>query len=147
MSGWGRFILFGNMIHKGGMTGGSQNVEIAVAKKHSGMFNCAQSVACTYCGSAGVDEATMKGLMNAFGSGMGSMDGTCGALVGAGAVLGMARGDRVAAMRDMKIMMSRFKELNGAVTCRELKGIDTGKPLSACNDCVACAARLLEELL
>ncbi|MDE6528915.1 MAG: C-GCAxxG-C-C family protein, partial [Muribaculaceae bacterium] len=119
----------------------------AVERKRSGKYNCAQSVACTYCGVAGVEAETMRHLTNAFGAGMGSADGTCGALVGAGVVLGMVRRDRAAAMRDMKSLVTRFKAQNGSVTCRELKGIDTGTPLRHCNDCVADAAALLEEQL
>ena len=94
----------------------------AVERKRSGKFNCAQAVACTYCDAAGLDVETMRNLTNAFGSGMGSMEGTCGALVGAGVVLGMVRGDRMASMRDMKAIVTRFRERNGSVTCHELKG-------------------------
>ncbi len=122
-------------------------VEQAVERKRSGKYNCAQAVACTYCDAAGVDEDTMRNLLNAFGTGMGSMDGTCGAIVGAGAVLGMVRRDRMAAMRDMKGLVTRFKSQNGAIECHALKGAGKGKPLRACNDCVADAAGLLEELL
>lgn len=122
-------------------------IEEAVDRKRSGKFNCAQSVACTYCDAAGVDETVMNNIAGAFGSGMGCTQGTCGALVGAGMVVGMVRKDRVAAMRDMRSIMERFRNANGAVTCRELKGLDTGTPLRACNDCVADAAALLEELL
>lgn len=119
----------------------------AVERKRSGRFNCAQAVACAYCDVAGVEEETMRNLTNAFGVGMGSMDGTCGALVGAGVVLGMVRGDRGAAMRDMKALVTRFKAQNGSVTCRDLKGVGGGVPLRACNDCVADAATFLEEHL
>lgn len=119
----------------------------AVERKRSGKFNCAQAVACAYCDVAGVEEETMRNLTNAFGVGMGSMDGTCGALVGAGVVLGMVRGDRGAAMRDMKALVTRFKSQNGSVTCRDLKGVGGGEPLRACNDCVADAATFLEEHL
>lgn len=122
-------------------------IEQAVDKKRSGKFNCAQAVACTYCDLAGVEEPTMRHLTNAFGTGMGSMDGTCGAIVGAGVVLGMVRKDRIAAMRDMKTLVTRFKQRNGAVECHALKGVGSGCPLRACNDCVADAAGLLEELL
>ena len=122
-------------------------IEQAVEKKRSGKFNCAQAVACTYCDLAGLEEETMRNLTNAFGTGMGSMDGTCGAIVGAGAVLGMVRKDRIAAMRDMKTLVTRFKTRNGAVECHALKGIGGGTPLRACNDCVADAAQFLEELL
>ena len=119
----------------------------AVERKRSGKFNCAQAVACTYCDAAGLDVETMRNLTNAFGSGMGSMEGTCGALVGAGVVLGMVRGDRMASMRDMRAIVTRFRERNGSVTCHELKGIASGCPLRQCNDCVADAASLLEGML
>lgn len=119
----------------------------AVERKRSGKYNCAQAVACTYCDVAGVDADTMRNLVNAFGAGMGSSDGTCGALVGAGVVLGMVRRDRAAAMRDMKTMVTSFKAQNGSVTCRDLKGIDSGAPLRHCNDCVADAATFLEAQL
>ena len=122
-------------------------VNDAVERKRSGKFNCAQAVACTYCDMTGVDEDTMRNLTNSFGVGMGSMDGTCGALVGAGIILGMVRGDRVAAMRDMKTIVTTFRKCNGSVTCRDLKGVDSGTPLRACNDCVADASRLLEEMV
>ncbi len=63
-------------------------VSQAVEKKKSGRYNCAQSVACTYCDLAGLDEETMYAVAGAFGAGMGNMEGTCGALSGAGMVLG-----------------------------------------------------------
>lgn len=119
----------------------------AVERKSSGRYNCAQAVACTYCAEAGVDEETMRNMAGAFGTGMGSLEGTCGALVGAGMVVGMVRRERVAAMRDMKKITTRFLAANGSIVCRELKGIGTGCPLRACNDCVADAATLLEEVL
>jgi len=119
----------------------------AAQRKASGQFNCAQAVACTYADICGVDADTMRHMANAFGSGMGCMEGTCGALVGAGMVLGMVKHDRMAAMSAQKRIMARFKEQNGDTVCYRLKGIGTGKPLRACNDCVADAARFLEEEL
>lgn len=119
----------------------------AVEKKRSGKYNCAQAVACTYCDLAGADEETMKNLAGAFGTGMGSMEGTCGALVGAGLILGAVRKDRVRAMKEMRGIMTSFRQQNGAVTCRELKGLGDGPVLRACNDCVADAAALLEQAL
>ena len=64
-------------------------VDEAANRKRNG-YNCAQAVACTYCDLAEIDEDTMKNLMQGFAAGMGgSMEGTCGALVGATSVLGM----------------------------------------------------------
>lgn len=119
----------------------------AVEKKKSGRYNCAQSVLCTYCGATTLDESQALSIAAAFGTGMGCVEGTCGALVGAGMVLGFSLPDRVASMKAMSRVMNSFKERNGSTVCRELKGIGTGMPLRACNDCVADAAGFLEREL
>ncbi len=119
--------------------------DIAREKKMSGQYNCAQAVACTYSDIVGADEAVVRDVTAAFGTGMGNMEGTCGALVGAGVILGMAIKDRVAARAVMKRVMSDFASVTGgATTCRCLKGIGTGTPVLDCNDCVSLAATLLE---
>ena len=122
-------------------------IEEAAAKKKSGQYNCAQAIACTYCDYAGVDEETMRIIAQAFGVGMGTLDGTCGALVGAGIVLGLANKDKVKTVKDMREIMTAFKERNGTVTCKELKGRETGIILRECNDCVRDVAEFLESRL
>ena len=62
--------------------------QIAVEKKHCGL-NCAQAVLCAYADLAGIDEETAIRLAAPFGAGMGNMEGTCGAITGAGLVLGL----------------------------------------------------------
>jgi len=47
----------------------------------------------------------------------------------------------------MKLVMDKFKARNGAIQCRQLKGVDTGHVLRECPDCVADAAEFLEEVL
>lgn len=119
----------------------------AAEKKQCGKYNCAQAVICTYCDIAGIDETTAQNIGNAFAAGMGNMEGTCGAIVGAGVVLGLAKKDRVAAAKAMRQIMNKFAERNGATQCKVLKGIETGKILRECPDCVADAAEFLEEEL
>ena len=46
-------------------------------------YNCAQAVACAFAEEAGADEAMIFRMAEGFGSGMGTMQGVCGALVGA----------------------------------------------------------------
>ena len=58
-------------------------------KRHDRGFNCAQSVACTYCDLVGVEEEMMFRVTEAFGAGMGGMEGTCGAVSGACVLAGM----------------------------------------------------------
>ncbi|MCI8326615.1 MAG: C_GCAxxG_C_C family protein [Lachnospiraceae bacterium] len=121
-------------------------VEEAVKRKMCG-YNCAQAVACTYCDYAGVDEDTMKNISQAFGTGMGTLEGNCGAIAGAGIVLGMANKKPAKTIQDTREIMAEFKNRNGAVTCKTLKGIDTGVVLRECNDCVRDAAEFLEQQL
>ena len=64
-------------------------------------------------------------VANALGAGMGNMEGTCGALVGAGLVLGLVNKDKAKSMKQMRQIMTKFKERNGATQCKLLKGVDT----------------------
>ncbi len=121
--------------------------QIAADKKRCNSHNCAQAILHTYADVAGIDEQTSMHIAGAFGGGMGNMEGTCGALVGAGLVLGLVNKDKVKAMRQMRQVMTRFQERNGATQCKLLKGIGTKVVLRQCPDCVADAAEFLEEQL
>lgn len=119
----------------------------AAEKKRSGCCNCAQSVICTYCDKIGIDEQTALNIGNSFAAGMGNMEGTCGALVGAGVVLGLINKDRAKSVKDMRQIISKFQERNGATQCKQLKGADTGCTLRECPDCVADACEFLENVI
>ena len=109
-------------------------------------MNCCQAVAGAFADTLAMDEATLMNLASGFGSGMGTMEGTCGALVGAIMVAGLrSHGKGRAALS--RSIFSRFKELCGATACRDLKGIDTGKVLCSCDDCVRNAVSAVEEAL
>lgn len=125
----------------------TKKIEEAVGRKNSRQYNCAQAVACTFCTETGADEAVMKNVCNAFGTGMGNMEGTCGALVGAGVVLGLVLGDRTKAMQAQRRIMEKFQQRNGATVCKMLKGKETGVELRPCLLCVADATEfVLDEL-
>lgn len=117
---------------------------IAAACKQSGTHNCAQSVLCTYPEITGLDDATARNIGASFAAGMGNMEGTCGALVGAGIVLGCALKDKAAAMKAQRRVMTKFQQRNGATQCRLLKGVGQPCPLRECPDCVADACEFLE---
>lgn len=120
---------------------------LAAEKKRCNTHNCAQAVVCTYCDLVGLPEQTAKELASSFGGGMGNREGTCGAIVGAGMILGLKLKDREISKARMKEIMNRFQERNGATRCCLLKGIGTGKVLRDCPDCVADASEFLEEYL
>ena len=102
---------------------------------------------CTYYDFTGLDEDTIKQAGNCFAAGMGNMEGTCGAIVGAGIVYGLVAKDKARAIKGMKHIMEKFQQRNGATQCKLLKGVGTGKVLRECPLCVADASEFLEELL
>lgn len=124
-------------------------------ERHDKGYNCAQAVACTYCDLVGMDEETMFRVTEGMGAGMGSMDGTCGAVSGAIALAGMKNSTANLVKPDSKAktyqlskaIMNEFKDQNGSVICKELKGIGTGKVLRSCPDCIRDAAKLAEKIL
>lgn len=129
-------------------------IEEAMEKKNKG-YNCAQAVACTYCDLVGLDEKIIFKMTEGLGLGMGNMEGTCGAVSGACILAGMTKStanlekpdSKALTMKLSKEIMEQFKERNGAVICKDLKGIDTGKVLRSCPDCVKDACEFVEKLI
>ena len=120
---------------------------IASEKKRSGKYNCAQSIICTYCDKISTSEEEAFNLGNAFAIGMGNMEGTCGALVGVGVVLGLYYKNSVKSIQAMRQIMTKFQERNGCTQCKLLKGIETKQVIRECPDCVADSAEFLEEII
>ena len=116
----------------------SAKTEYAV-KLHKNGCNCAQAVACTFCKEFGIVVMEM-----------------CGALSGMAMIIGLdnskgnveegspSKGDTY---KKIKTYVQKFKEKNGSCVCRELKGVDTGKVLCSCPQCIADAVELTEEYL
>ncbi|MBQ3746479.1 MAG: C_GCAxxG_C_C family protein [Kiritimatiellae bacterium] len=109
-------------------------------------MNCCQAVLMAFADKLCKDEDELRRLGSGFGSGMGTMEGTCGALVGAIMVSSLLSPNGEA-MPNSRAIMPRFKALSGATICRDLKGIDTGKVLCNCVDCVRNAVRAAGETL
>ena len=109
-------------------------------------MNCCQAVVRAFADTLDMPVDKLMQLSAGFGSGMGTMEGSCGALVGAVMVAGMRTGGSGTMALSRKIL-PRFRELCGATICRELKGVDTGKPLCSCEDCVRNAVLATAEAL
>ena len=118
---------------------------------HDKGYNCAQAVACTFCKEFGVDEQEMFKIAEGFGLGMGMME-MCGALSGMMMIIGLANsvGDLEKGMPTKGAtykQVMKFKEKNGSYLCRELKGVETGKVLCSCPQCIMDAVALTEAYL
>ena len=125
----------------------SMETRTAIAVERKKTCNCAQAVIATYADLVGITQEHAMNLGNAFGSGMGNMEGTCGALTGAAIIVGLATADKQRSRQVMSSIMAQFQSRNGSTQCRALKGIDTHKMLRSCPDCVADACELLEKEL
>ena len=79
--------------------------------------------------------------------GMGCTEATCGALCGAGMVMGLMGKSGKPTAAIMRDILHEFEEKAGATICKDLKGIETGKMLCSCDDCVRHAVRAVEQRL
>lgn len=120
---------------------------------HDMGFNCAQAVACVFADQTGLDQETLFRLTEGLGLGMGCMDGTCGAISAAAVLSGLKCSTGHMDKPDSKAVSYRtaasciraFKDKNGTIICRDLKGAGTGKPLRSCPDCIRDAVEIIEE--
>ncbi|MCR5112365.1 MAG: C-GCAxxG-C-C family protein [Acholeplasmatales bacterium] len=110
-----------------------ERAELARSLKATGKCNCAQSVISALIDLTDADINTLLPATSGFAAGMGNMEGTCGAFVGANIILGLIV--KQGTVRYSKMMMERFKELTGAVQCKVIKGIETGEVLTPCPQC------------
>lgn len=132
----------------------SSRVENAL-ENHGKGYNCCQAVACAYADLAGVDENLIFAAGEGFGAGMGGMQCTCGAVSGACMVAGLLKSSRNTeepvtkggTYRITKEIAQAFKEKNGSVICKDLKGIETKKVLRSCDGCIEDAAKILEQVM
>ena len=120
---------------------------------HRKGYNCAQSVAVACADLVDVPKEILFKATEGFGAGMGTMDGVCGALSGAILIAGLknstgnlaAPKSKAATMKISKAMLTSFREKSGSIICRELKGIDTGKMLCSCPNCIKHGVEVVEE--
>ncbi len=118
----------------------------AAAWKAAGQYNCAQAVMKAFEDKIPVDADTLMKLGAGYAAGMGCMESTCGALIGAVMVAGIVT-DGKGTPRISKELLQSFQEKCGATLCKDLKGVETGAPLCPCPECVRNAVLALGEVL
>ena len=128
------------------MMSGMPRSERAVMHKRN--YNCCQAVLLAYAPELGLPEERLLAMGACFGSGMGSMDETCGALCGAQMVQGLLKYDNCRMNPQASQLRAEFEQRCGATRCKDLKGVGSDHgPLCSCEDCVRNAVKSLEELL
>lgn len=111
-----------------------ERAERAAELKASGRLNCAQAVLAAFGNELPLDDATLMTLGSGYAAGMGCMESTCGALIGAVMVAGLLSSGR-GTPRLSRQMLQDFNHSCGATICRDLKGVDTGAVLCPCPEC------------
>ena len=123
-----------------------ERAENAAQLKLSGQCNCCQAVTKVFADSVNVSKEELMKVSAGFAAGMGCMEATCGALIGANMILGL-RTEGKGTVKQSRELLAKFRQKCGAVTCKDLKGAGTGKVLCECDDCVRNAVRFLGEVL
>ena len=113
----------------------TEKAELAAKMKRKGMCNCCQAVVKVLADETQLDEDTLMKLASGFAVGMGTMENSCGALVGASMIAGL-KTNGSGTVRFTRELSNLFKQKCGAIICKELKGAETGKVLCPCDECV-----------
>ena len=124
----------------------SERAERAVELKNSGMYNCAQSVTAALADETNLTEEQLKQISAGFCAGMGNLEATCGALIGAGMIAGLKTEGKGTLGVTRKIQ-EEFGRRCGALKCKDLKTVTDGKPLCPCEDCVRNTVMIYGEVL
>lgn len=109
-------------------------IEQAVKYKHSG-YNCAQAVIKSLSEYYGRSSDELLKMTTGFAAGMGTMEGPCGALVGANMMLGIQTNGSNTLPKSRRLI-TEFQKECGSTVCKELKGVTTGQVLCSCDNCV-----------
>ena len=113
----------------------NERAQKAVDMKNSGMYNCAQSVTVALADETNLSEEQLKQISAGFCAGMGTMEATCGALIGAGMIAGL-KTEGKGTLGLTKQIQEEFVKKCGALKCKDLKAVTDGKPLCPCEECV-----------
>ncbi len=111
-----------------------------------GGYNCCQSVVSALADLTELSENQLLQLAAGFALGIGNMEGTCGALVGAVMISGLVTKGR-GTVRFSRQISETFREKCGSVICKTLKGFPGGKALCPCDLCVRNAVLAYGEVM
>ena len=110
--------------------------------------NCCQAVLLSFAPELGLPEEKLMAMGACFGSGMGCMEETCGALCGAQIAQGLLKFDNRRMNPQASQLRTLFEQRCGATRCKDLKGVGSDRGvLCSCEDCVRHAVDSLEEML
>ena len=113
----------------------NERAELAAQMKLSGKYNCAQAVTAALADQTALTEEQLTQISAGFCAGMGNMEATCGALIGAGMAAGLATEGK-GTLGLTRQIQEEFVRTSGALRCKDLKAVTDGKPVCPCDQCV-----------
>ena len=126
---------------------------------------CAQSVALAFQDKVDLEEIQIKKVASSFGSGMGKLQMTCGALTGAYMVMGFLfplandKSEKERQYASVQELARRFEKVHGSIYCRKLLNCDFNSHEGeqfflendlknrVCSRCIRTSISILEEML
>lgn len=123
-----------------------ERADKAVELKVAGGYNCSQAVTAALADETDLTEEQLKKITAGFCAGMGNLEATCGALIGAGMIAGL-KTEGKGTLPVARQIQETFRDRCGAIKCKDLKTITDGKPLCPCEDCVRNAVMIYGEIM
>ncbi len=124
----------------------NERAQKAVELKTMGGYNCSQAVTAVLADQTSLTQEQIKQVSAGFCAGMGNLEATCGAIIGAGMIAGLKTEGKGTLPVSRKIQET-FKDRCGAIRCKDLKTMTDGKPLCPCEECVRNAVLIYGEIM
>ena len=124
----------------------TERAEKAVQLKLSGGYNCSQAVTAVLADQTSLTEEQLKQVSAGFCAGMGNLQATCGAIIGAGMIAGL-KTEGQGTLKAARQIQETFRDRCGAIKCGDLKAVTDGKPLCPCEECVRNAVLIYGEVM
>ena len=114
--------------------------EKAARLKRDYYYNCCQAVTAVLADETDLTGDQLNQISSGFAFGMGNMNATCGSLIGATMIAGL-KSKGIGSVRIARQISEVFAQKTKAISCKDIKGRETGKVLCSCEDCVKNAVR------
>jgi C_GCAxxG_C_C family probable redox protein len=134
---------------------------------HAAGLNCAQAVVTAYADTLGFDESLAESIAVGFGSGMGRLQETCGAVTGGFMAISIRTSQQLADKAERKAKAyelvqefnERFTAIHGTKSCRLLLGCDmkteegrefykkNNLSATVCDRCIADSVAIVDALI
>ncbi len=104
----------------------TERADKAVELKMSGGYNCSQAVTAVLADQTDLTDEQLKHITAGFCAGMGNLEATCGALIGAGMIAGL-KTEGKGTLGITRQIQEVFRDKCGAIKCKDLKTMTDGK--------------------